>query len=542
MAARRSRRRTRILPSLSLISVVLLLAAAGLFVRELLAFSQQDDRLPQNIIVGSVNVSGMTQAEARIAWEQAYAQPITLYYRDSPILLDPAAVGFRLNIQTMLSNAPRLTEGESTFWARFFNHLTQQDFQAAANIPLSADYQASLLEQFLRDISARYDQPPGEPGYDLQTLTVFPGEPGFELEIDEAMRQIDRALRTPDQRTVILPIGGANANQPTLDTLRSMIIDYLDTQGFIFDGQTTTAGIFILDLQTGEEINLLGDVAFSAASTQKVAILLEYFRRLNTDPSQDEAFLMANSLLCSDNSSSNLLMEIIGEGNIFNGIARVTETMQLAGARNSYLSAPFQEPGRELGSIAVPPTNSNSNYDTNADPFNQITAEDIGTLYTMLYDCANYGSGLMTAFDEGAFNQTECRRMLELMSANDLERLLQGGIPPEVRITHKNGWLNTQAVVGDAGIVYPPNGRNYVIAVYLWEETTTDQATVVGFQELWPLLEDISRAAWNYFSPSEPLLNRRELPTTARDCEESGYLPPYGQVNLDDINAWRSNS
>jgi hypothetical protein len=29
------------------------------------------------------------------------------------------------------------------------------------------------------------------------------------------------------------------------------------------------------------------------------------------------------------------------------------------------------------------------------------------------------------------------------------------------------------------------------------------------------------------------------LPQFAEDCEEHGYLPPYGQVNLDDINAWR---
>jgi len=32
-------------------------------------------------------------------------------------------------------------------------------------------------------------------------------------------------------------------------------------------------------------------------------------------------------------------------------------------------------------------------------------------------------------------------RALELMSANDLGRLLQGGIPAGTRISHKNGWL-----------------------------------------------------------------------------------------------------
>lgn len=540
MANRSSRRRRRrLLPNLSFFAVLFFAAGGALFLRELIAFSSQENQLPDNVVVAGIDVSGLSEAQAQVEWEQAYAQPITLYYNDSPIQLDPASVGFRLNIDTMLAEAASVSETGGSFWARFFNHLTQQEFQRAADIPLSYDYQQNLLEGFLQDVASRYDRPPGDPGFDTQTLTTFPGEQGFALDVDEAVRRIENALESPDDRTVMLPIGGADANQPTLNTLQELIIAYLDSQGFIYDGQTTTAGIFILDLQSGQEINLLGDVAFSAASTQKISILIDFFRSINDEPTQDEAWLLANSLLCSDNGSSNLLMEAIGGGNIFNGVAQVTQTIQYVGAENSFLSAPFAEPGRERGSIAVPETSPNENYDTNPDPFNQMTAEDIGTLFTMIYDCANYGSGLMTAYQEGQFTQRECRRMLELMSANDLERLLQGGIPPDVRITHKNGWLNSQAVVGDAGIVYPPNGQNYVISVYLWEETSAEDATQVGFNELWPLLEATSRAAWNYFSPDQAITERRDLPETARDCEESGYLPPYGEVNLDDINAWR---
>ena len=505
-----------------------------------MAFSQQNDIIPQNVRVAQVNVSGMTSAQARVAWERAYAQSVILYYNDSPIVLQPASIGFRLNVDTMLSDALRVSESEGGSWVgSFLDHLTLQEFDGGADIPLSSDYQESLLRGFLEDIAIRYDRPPGNPSYDVQTLTMFPGEQGYTLDIDTAIQRIDAALHSPTERTVILPIGGADANRPSIDTLENMIVEYLDSQGFIYDGQTTTAGVFIMDLQTGEEVNLLGDVAFSAASTQKISIMLDYFRQLDGPPTQDDAWLMANSMLCSANSSSNTMLEVIGGGNIFNGIASVIETMQIAGARNSYLSAPFEEPGRELGSIQAPLTSPNAAFNTNPDTFNQMTAEDIGTLYTMIYDCANYGSGLMTAFPEGEFTQQECRQMLELQSANDLERLLQGGIPPEVQISHKNGWLNVQAVVGDAGIVYSPSGRHYVIAVYLWKDTTTDEATLVGFQELWPLVEEISRAAWNYFNPDEQITTPRELPQTARDCEVHGYLPPYGQVNLDDINAWR---
>jgi hypothetical protein len=119
------------------------------------------------------------------------------------------------------------------------------------------------------------------------------------------------------------------------------------------------------------------------------------------------------------------------------------------------------------------------------------------------------------------------------MSANDLLRLLQGGIPPDVIISHKNGWVAD--MVGDAGIVFPANGRDYVIAVFLWEDTEFQ-----NFERLWPLVEGISRAAWNFFSPQEALLSPREdIPFTAQVCE-GNYLPPFEQLDLNDINGWRS--
>ncbi len=124
--------------------------------------------------------------------------------------------------------------------------------------------------------------------------------------------------------------------------------------------------------------------------------------------------------------------------------------------------------GQVLGSIPAPRTTPNPNYNTGADPYNQTTTEDLGTLFSMIYDCANYGSGLMAAYPDGEYTQNECQQMLELMSANDLRRLLQGGIPAGTRISHKNGWL--EDVHGDAGIVFPPNGNDYVIAVVRLEE------------------------------------------------------------------------
>jgi len=101
-------------------------------------------------------------------------------------------------------------------------------------------------------------------------------------------------------------------------------------------------------------------------------------------------------------------------------------------------------------------------------------------------------------------------------------------------ISHKNGWL--QNVHGDAGIVFAPNGRHYVIAVFVWE-----QGDFFSFTRAWPLIEGISRAAWNFFVPDQPLIAARaDLPETAADCV--AFSPPYGQVDLSNANAWRGGT
>ena len=540
MSAQLSSRRRRGGSSLIFsLSILLLLAASTLGIYELTTFSQREEQLPAGITVAGINVSGLQRNDAVARWESAFAEPLTLFYGDlngnHPIRLHPDQLGWRMSSEPMLAGALALGEAEGGFWRRFLDHLLGNERILSSDVPLAASYQAYALDEYLRDIAVRYDHPPSLPGYDLQTLTVFPGDSGYELDLEAAISDIDSGLRSANARMIMLPVDSIDRRQPTLTTLRELIIDFLDSEGFIFDGLSTVASVFVLDLLTGEEMNILGDVSYSAASTMKAPIMIEYFRLLTAEPSAEEAWLMANSLLCSNNASSNLLMEILGANDIFAGIQSVTDTVQWIGARNTFITAPFflGVEGQRLGSISPPATNPNTTFETGADPFNQTTAEDMGTIFNLLYDCAEYGSGLATAFADGLVTQRECQQMLELTSANDLERLLQGGIPADVRISHKNGWVFD--TVGDAGVVYSPNGRHYVISVFLWEETEFQD-----YEKLWPLVEEISRATWNYFNPENALLRPREnLPVTAQECE-GNYLPPGPEyVDLNDINGWR---
>ena len=533
------RRRRSGFPVLRVISMLLIVAASALLIYELVEFSGREEQLPAGIGVAGINISQLSGKEAISRWERAYAEPVSLIYAndfgDNLILLYPDQVGWRISSEPMLAAALASGEEGGGFWRRFLDYLLGAEQIVNRDIPLVADYQENALRSYLEDIAARYDSRPGRANYDLGSLTVYAGNAGLALDLPAAMQQVDAALRSASSRSVVLPTRRVGSDGPRLDSLRELIIAYLDSQGFIHDGVSTVASVYILDLQSGAEINILGDVAYSAASTIKAPIMIEYFRHLDAPPTAEEAWLMANSLLCSNNASSNLIMEIIGGGDIFRGLRRVSDGIQALGVGNTYISAPFYlgVDGQQLGSIQPPATSPNPAFDTEADPFNQTTAEDLGTLFSLIYDCASYNSGLALALPGGEITQRECRQMLELSSANDLLRLLQGGIPPGTRISHKNGWIAD--MVGDAGIVFSPNGRHYVISVFLWE-----RAEFQDYQKLWSLLEEISRAAWNYFNPQAPLLQPREdIPLTAQECE-GNYLPPAPEfVNLDDINAWR---
>jgi len=547
--AQQSRRRR--LPILLILSLLMILASLALFVNELVGFTQRENLIPASVTVAGIRVGGLPPNQAQAQWEQAFSEPITLIYGDSPpILLNPDSVGFRVNSRTMQASAIASGEAGGGFWTRFLQYLIGSDETEEVDIPLDADYQRSALETYLTDeIAARYDEPAGRAGFDVTTLTTFSGASGIELDIETAMDDIDAALRRADNRRVVLPTSLGEFSQPSLNTLSELIISYLDSRGFIYDGQTSVASVYVMDLATGEEISILGDVAFTAASTNKVPILVEYFRVLDNEPTQDDAWLMANSLLCSQNSTSNLIMsDIIGGGELFVGIANVTNTMQDLGLQNTFITAPFADgsPDQVFGSIAPPTTAPDPNFNTDPDPFNQTTAADMGTLFSLIYDCAQFNSGLVAIYPEGEFTQQECSQMLELMSGLDLQRLLEGGIPAETRISHKNGWVGE--ITGNSGIVYPPNGNNYIISIFIWEDTGA-----TGFQDyirLWPIIEDISRATWNYFSPDQAILSSRaDIPNTAQECfttntlgeRENVYLPPYGLVNLSDIDAWRGN-
>lgn len=528
-------------PLLEIISSVLLLGAILLGMIELVQYSNAKDSLPTDLTMAGIPVGGLSETNAQARLELAYVeQPVQLFYDGNPILLQPADINFRLNSEAMLAEARSQNSQEKNFWAGFWNYLERRPV-AAVTVPLSATYPQGDLRNYLVDIAARYDSPPGAASVDMNTLTFQTGSFGRELDIDLAISLIDQALYASDpaSRRVTLPLKSAGATEAGMDTLRQAILDLMTNMGFVYNGDQTLASVYLMDLKSGQDVAILADVPHSARSVIKIPIMVNLFRqKLLMDP--DSAYLLTESILCSNNSASNFLMQIAGstpdqldfEAQLRAGLRQVSCTSQALGAGHTFISAPLFVASRAYefeAEVCRPATPGDTSYNTNPDPFAQTTARDMGLLLTQIYDCANYGSGLKAVYPDD-ITQTECQQMIEVLSGNRIDRLIELGAPPGTPIAHKNGWgVETSA---DAAIVFSPGG-DYVLVVFTWELDTdgNDLPTLAS----WEVIEEISRLVYNYFNPGAPLAQRR-APISPYGAIECVTVASPDLVNLNNID------
>jgi hypothetical protein len=96
----------------------------------------------------------------------------------------------------------------------------------------------------------------------------------------------------------------------------------------------------------------------------------------------------------------------------------------------------------------------------------------------------------------GDYTPAECQAILDLMVLNEEGNLIRFGVPDDVPVSHKHGWIPDTH--GDAGIVFTPGG-DYVIVEYLHLPGQWLQSDIS-----FPILREISRAVYNYFNFDEP--------------------------------------
>jgi hypothetical protein len=349
---------------------------------------------------------------------------------------------------------------------------------------------------------------------------------------------------------VELPTTTTGGEAPDMTVLRQSIQQYLQSQNVNVDTSQSVMSVFVMDLETGQEMGINERVHHSATSTIKIGILANYFREKVQKPPDDVQLIMASMVVCSENSAANTLLELTnGEGDNLEGLRKTNDTLCEAGAVNSFITSKLDVGPEGQGNVAVGyytpiprPTCQEANMQNSAldstvsvptaDFYLRSTAADMGTLLMNIYECAQYGTGLATIFPN-EITQTECRWILELLEGTRFFRLGELGLPEDREVAyyaHKVGYGGE--AVADAGVVFSPGG-DYVLVMYLWDTRLDEFGQTL--QQRWDLLAEVSRIVYNYFNPEAPVTQPRTPPNPLGG--EGCVLPgTVGEINLDDID------
>jgi beta-lactamase class A len=457
------------IPVLRLFSLSLIFAAVVVLVLQLVSYSRLRSSFPSGMIIAEVPVGGLNQRRAADRLTQVYRIPIELHYEDAVIQVKPAIAGFELDLEAMMAVAD-LQRVSQPFWTEFWSFLWNR-LPTPGEVPIRATISEERLRQYLtNEIAARYDRPPEVAMPTTGGANFEPGQPGSELNIDRAVLLIADALYSPTDRTVRLTTNQIAPQRPSSENLQVMLQRVLEVSNF--DG---LAEIFLMDLQNRQELHFALDngqyidpeIAFTAASTIKIPIMVSTFLREDEPGRQSITNLLEEMIEQSENGPADALMKDIGD-NL--GPLRVSDDMNILGLQNTFLAGYFYI-GAPLLVRYETPANLRTDVNLFPDPYNQTTTVDMGMLLDDIYQCAETGGGSLVAVFPGEITQNECRLMITYLERNDLPMLVQAGLPEGTKLAHKHGWITENDglihSMGDVGIVYTPGG-NYVLCIFLY--------------------------------------------------------------------------
>jgi beta-lactamase class A len=250
------------------------------------------------------------------------------------------------------------------------------------------------------------------------------------------------------------------AISPSRDSLAERI------QSRIAQDPGAVVGIAYVDLASGDTLFLNADSAFHAASTMKVPVMIELFRRSVTGSfGMKQPLMIVNQFasivdgslyaLDSTSDSDTTLYHRIGDRVPVDTLLRLMITRSSNLATNTLITLVGAEnvtrTMRSLGATRMQVlrgVEDGKAFDKGLN--NTTTARDLATI--------------LRAIEEGkAASPTATREMLGILLAQEFNEKIPAGLPPGTRVAHKTGEIT--AVSHDAAIVYPRGRRPYVLVV-----------------------------------------------------------------------------
>ena len=240
----------------------------------------------------------------------------------------------------------------------------------------------------------------------------------------------------------------------------------------------------------GAGLDLRGSASVHAASTMKIPVLIELFRRADARAlSLDQPLLLLNQfksiadgspyqLSAADDSDTSLYARV-GTRVPLRELAVKMMTRSSNLATNALIALlgveRIQATARALGATTIEVlrgVEDQKAYDRGL--VNRTSARDL--------------AALLEAIESGrAASAASCRAMRDILLAQESNGEIPAGLPPHTRVAHKTGSIT--ATLHDAAIVYPRDALPYLLVVLT--------SAIPDEQVARALIVDLSRMVYN---------------------------------------------
>ena len=237
-------------------------------------------------------------------------------------------------------------------------------------------------------------------------------------------------------------------------------------EAVISEYPAATVAVSIRDASTQTTLDLLPDRSFHAASTMKVPVQIEAWRRVrDTDLSMDSTLEVKNSfrsivdgtLYSIEDDSDDAIYKRLGERMTISELIYQMITVSSNLATNlliDFLGADSVQ--QTVDSLGAPQMKVLRGVeDLKAFERNLSNTTTAPALATLL-EAVRQGQAVGPAADSS---------MVAVLLQQAFNEMIPAGLPPDVRVAHKTGQITR--IHHDAAIIYPPNAPPYVVVILI---------------------------------------------------------------------------
>ena len=479
-----------------IIGITFLLISAGLTFIAYQKAVPEECVFPQGSSIDGVDVSGLTKSQTVEYLKSVFEQPVSFDIDEINFNFTINDLGVTINYDQMVSGLNCESEINLTyFWKSLWNKSQPEKIESELVYSLDENKLQSLIDQ---RVAPYVIIDPKNPVSIEGTTRFQAGMDGTTFYKQVLINKIEAQIGVVDRQTFQVATQTISAPLPDTQQIKEKVNAILRDENF-----NGAIEIYAQRLSDHEEIQILDwfgeekdpGVAFTAASTMKIPIMVSTYWRQNLPLSDIMNGWLDSMIILSENDPADRLMEQIDPDR---GPLDVTSDVEKLGLENTFIAGYFYL-GAPLLNLYETPANLRTDTFTNPDVYNQTTPEDIGHLLEMIYTCSEDESAELISLTQGQISQEECKVIIDTLEKNQMGALIEAGLPEGVSIAHKHGWSQEKDGLvhsfSDVAIVYGPE-NDFVLTIFTY---SSDQLL---FDVANPLIARVSQTIYNGFNPN----------------------------------------